>query len=190
MNHSALFFISSKKHLVFWVFILALYFINCQHNKIVKKPIVQKNDTISGKVIKIIDGDTYDILLEGNKQIRIRMEGIDAPEKGMPYYKVAKNYLKEMCITQQVKVVVTGSDNQDRKIAYTYLNDGRELSREMLKAGLAWHFIKYNTDKDLAAIQSEAQNRKIGIWSQQNPMSPWENRRLHRIGISTKDSFK
>ena len=55
---------------------------------------------ISGKVIKIVDGDTYDILLDNLTTKRIRMEGIDAPERGMPFYKVAKDYLGTLCFGQ------------------------------------------------------------------------------------------
>jgi endonuclease YncB( thermonuclease family) len=185
MNH-----LNLPKSIVPSLFLIMVLFISCHQKRKIQTAYIAKNDTIQGKVIKIIDGDTYDILLEGNTQLRIRMEGIDAPEKGMPYYKVAKNFLKDKCILQQVKVQVTGTDNHGRKLGYTYLEDGTELSREMLKAGLAWHFIKYNTDPELAALQMQAQEQKFGIWSQPNPMTPWQNRRLHRLGISTKDSFK
>ena len=90
----------------------------------------------TGKVIAILDGDTYDILLNGNTPTRIRMEGIDAPEKGMPYYKVAKNYLGQLCFGKEVRLQITGKDHHDRTLAFSYLADGTELSHEMIKAGL------------------------------------------------------
>ncbi len=142
-----------------------------------------------GKVISILDGDTYDILVEGNKTIRVRMEGIDAPEKGMPFYRVSKSYLGEMCFNKNVRLEVTGKDLHGRTLAFSYLDDGRELSHEMIKAGLAWHFKKYSTDKVLSNLEIEARNSKRGLWVNKNPMPPWENRRLHREGISTKDFF-
>ena len=140
-------------------------------------------------MIGIIDGDTYDILIEGNSTIRVRMEGIDAPEKGMPYYKVAKKHLSELCFGKQVILKNTSKDNHSRTLAFSYLEDGKELSHEMIKVGLAWHFKKYNSDSDLAELEMEAKNSKIGIWTDDNPMPPWENRELHRSGVSTKDSF-
>jgi micrococcal nuclease len=158
-----------------------------KNSKSVKLEIGKPN---SGKVVGIIDGDTYDILMDGNKTIRIRMEGIDAPEKGMPFYKAAKKYLSTLCFGKQVTLKISGKDNRDRTLAFSYLENGTELSHEMLKAGLAWHFKKYNSDSVLAQLEIEAQNAKIGIWSMENPMSPWDNRSLHRNGISTKDSFK
>ncbi len=144
---------------------------------------------IPGKVIAIIDGDTYDLLVEGKKTVRVRMEGIDAPERGMPYYRVAKQYLGSLCFGKTVILQVTGIDNHGRYLGFTYLDDGRELSHEMIKAGMAWHFKKYSSDKVLAKLELEARDAKRGLWKDKNPMSPWRNRSLHRQGISTKDSF-
>lgn len=143
-----------------------------------------------GKVIAIIDGDTYDLLINGNQTVRIRMEGIDAPEKGMSFYKVSKNYLSTLCFNKQVKFIPTKEpDSHNRLIGFTYLEDRTELSHEMIKAGMAWHFKKYNSDEDLADLETEARNSKKGLWLNENPMSPWENRRLHKKGISTKGMF-
>jgi len=145
-------------------------------------------DNVYGTVYSTVDGDTYDLLIEGIKTIRIRMEGIDAPESGMPFYMVSKNYLGKLCFNKNVKVHVTKLDGT-RYIGFTYLDNGTELSHEMIKAGLAWHFTKYNTDEDLSNLEIEARVAKIGLWKDNNPMPPWENRRLHRQGISTKDLY-
>lgn len=142
----------------------------------------------SGKVISILDGDTYELLLDG-KPTRVRMEGIDAPEKGMPYYKVAKRHLGDLCFGKVVQLKVTGPDKYGRTLAFSYLEDGTELGHEMIKAGMAWHYTKYSSDPELAALEIEARKNKIGLWADENPMAPWENRKLHRAGISTVDSF-
>lgn len=147
------------------------------------------SSSISGKVISIIDGDTYDILLEGKKTMRVRMEGIDAPEKGMPFYRVAKNYLGKLCFEKRVRLDIQSKDMHGRTIAYSYLDNGLELSHEMVKAGLAWHFKKYSNDSSLANLEIKARNLRLGLWTNPHPMSPWKNRKLHRAGISTKDSF-
>lgn len=169
--------------------LLTTLFISCESRSKNKKAESQSEKPNSGKVIGIVDGDTYDILLTGNKTVRIRMEGIDAPEKGMPYYRKAKHYLADLCFGKNVRLEIHTTDNHDRKVSFSYLDDGTELSHEMIKAGLAWHFKKYNSDDDLAKLELEAQNARIGIWSMEDPMSPWDNRALHRNGISTKDSF-
>jgi micrococcal nuclease len=137
---------------------------------------VMNQDTLTGRVIKIIDGDTYDLLTKDTVQYRVRMEGIDAPEGGMPFYRVSKNYLGELCFDQQVTVLVNGKDRYDRILGYSYLEDGRELSREMLRAGLAWHFKRYNQDPALDSLEIEARNRKVGLWGDKDPKAPWDYR--------------
>ena len=151
---------------------------------------IENENIIYGKVIKIVDGDTYDLLINGDTTIRIRMEGIDAPEKGMPFYKVSKNYLGTLCFGKKVRLERTSMDKRNsRPVGFTYLEDGRELGHEMIKAGLAWHFKKYNSDLDLAELEKEAREAKLGLWKDDNPMDPTRNRNLHKQGISTKDSF-
>lgn len=121
-----------------------LVFNSSCHSKSGRRQYLNNGENVSssniGKVIKILDGDTYDILLESNKTIRIRMEGIDAPEKGMPFYRVAKNYLGKLCFEKNVRLEILNTDMHGRTVAYSYLDNGTELSHEMVKAGLAWHF--------------------------------------------------
>jgi len=146
-------------------------------------------DNFTGLVVGVLDGDTYDVLTSEKEQIRIRMEGIDAPERGMPYYKVAKKHLSQLCFKKNVRVEISSTDRYGRTIGYGYLEDGRELGHEMLKAGLAWHYKKYNSEEEMASLEEEARESKIGLWADTRPMAPWDNRRYHRNGISTKDSF-
>lgn len=130
-------------------------------------------------ISKIIDGDTYIINSNGEK-IKIRMEGIDAPEKGMPYYKESKEFLKRLCLSKKIKFIQSSKDRYGRIIAKTYLEDNRELGREMIKYGLAWHFNKYSQDTSLARLEIEAQNKHLGLWKDANPVAPWEYRKLKR----------
>ena len=146
-------------------------------------------EIIKGKVIGIIDGDTFDLLNDSNKTYRIRMEGIDAPEKGMPFYQVSKKYLASLCFGQRVTVQITQTESGNRKIGFTFLSSGNELSHEMIRAGLAWHYVKYNSDRDLAALEQEARQEKRGLWKDPHPLPPWEIRKIRRSGQSTKDLF-
>ncbi len=177
-----------KNLALIWVLLLFIPINSCTCNN-GNDTSLKKGSIVSGKVIAIIDGDTYDILLQDNKTVRVRMEGIDAPERGMPYYQKSKKYLSDLCYGKHIKIKITGVDDYKRILAYSYLEDGRELSQEMIKAGLAWHYKKYNSDKTLSYLEKKARNQKKGLWSEKNPMPPWTNRRLHRQGISTKDSF-
>lgn len=176
-----------SKYLLCNIILCLVLFASCTSNSIKSNDSGEAKE-ISGKVIKIIDGDTYDLLTADKQTLRVRMEGIDAPEKGMPFYKVSKNYLGSLCFQKNVTIKVIETDVHERLVADTYL-DSIELGQEMLKAGLAWHFKKYSSDETLAQLEKEARNNKIGLWSDPNPIAPWEIRRLHREGISTKDSF-
>ena len=178
-----------KKVAYILLFSVFLFNASCNSRSGNRKAYSQIEQVETGKIIGIVDGDTFDILMEGNITVRVRMEGIDAPERGMPFYKVAKNYLSNLCFGKQVKLKISHKDNHNRTLAFSYLEDGKELSHEMLKAGLAWHFKKYNSDVDLEQLEIDARNSKIGIWQDENPMPPWINRNLHRNRVSTKDSF-
>ncbi len=143
-----------------------------------------KNDTAGkseqwGKVIKIVDGDTYDILLDNNTTKRIRMDGIDAPERGMPFYKVAKDYLGQICFGKSVRILQTNTDRYGRAIAKSYLGDS-ELGLLMVEAGYAWHYKKYSSDEQLASAEMEARNKRIGLWSDENPIAPWNWRKFSK----------
>ncbi len=136
--------------------------------------------SIIGEVITIIDGDTYDLLTEEKQIIRIRMEGIDAPERGMAFYRVAKNYLGELCMGKTIRIIKVDTDRYGRVLAWSYLPNGHELGHEMIRAGMAWHFKKYNSDEDLAKLEIEARAARIGLWRDVNPVAPWEHRTQQR----------
>ena len=174
---------------IFWFSLtLATLFAGCSSH-VDQNISYQTNYTLTGKVIAIIDGDTYDLLTPEKEPLRIRTAAIDAPERGMPFYKVSKQYLAKLCFGKTVSLKEDARDRYDRIVAFTYLPDGTEVSEEMLRAGMAWHFKKYNTDPKLAQLETDAREAKRGLWVDRNPMEPWRNRKLHRNGISTKDSF-
>jgi micrococcal nuclease len=179
-----------KRYITFLLlFSFSIFIASSNSNNGKRIPFALKEQDVKGRIIGIVDGDTYDILVGGNKTVRIRMEGIDAPEKGMPFYKVSKQYLADLCFGKYVRLEINDTDSRGRKIAFTYLDNGKELSHEMIKAGLAWHFKKYNNDADLANLEVQARAARVGLWIDHSPMPPWKNRELHRKGISTKDMF-
>ncbi|HOV12371.1 MAG TPA: thermonuclease family protein [Bacteroidales bacterium] len=159
-------------------------------NETIKIQLPAIGDTITGKVVAVIDGDTYDVLVKGDTSLRVRMEGIDAPEKGMAFYKVAKKYLSDLCFGKNVKVLVTGIDGHSRVLGFTFVDDNLELSHEMIKAGYAWHFKKYSKDKNLASLEQEARKAGIGLWYDENPIAPWEFRKLMRQGNTAEEIYR
>ncbi|MCO6486496.1 MAG: thermonuclease family protein [Saprospiraceae bacterium] len=132
-----------------------------------------------GKVVSITDGDTFDVL-NGREKTRIRLEGIDCPEKKQPFGQRARQSLSELCFRQSVRVEETGRDRNRRVIARVYLEDGRCINHEMLRQGMAWHFTRYSEDPEYAALERRARSLRTGLWADPHPVAPWDWRTRKR----------
>ena len=133
-------------------------------------------DTLKGKVIRIVDGDTFDLLTEGMAIIRIRMNGIDCPESKQANFKLCKEALSDFIFGKIVWVIIHKKDRWKRSLADVYL-DQKNINYEMVKEGFAWHFTKYSSDVDLARLEKTARKFKKGLWAAPNPIPPWQFRR-------------
>lgn len=142
-------------------------------------PILANAATISGKVVKVVDGDTIDVL-QDRQTVRIRLNGIDAPESGQAYGKAAKQFVLELAAQQIVKVEVFEKDRYGRSVGDVILSDGRNLNREIVRAGYAWWFRKYSKDQSLGRLEDEARKARRGLWQDKNPMAPWDWRKMKR----------
>ena len=129
----------------------------------------------TGKVVKIADGDTITVLHNKTQQ-KIRLEGIDAPEKGQPYGTKARQALADKIFGQTVRVEWKQRDRYQRIIGRVYFGD-RDISLEMVKEGFAWHYKKYSKEAALADAEKEARKAGRGLWADKDPMPPWEWRR-------------
>jgi micrococcal nuclease len=132
------------------------------------------------KVISIADGDTITVL-QGTIQIKIRLYGIDCPESHQAFGNKAKQFTSSLVFGQRVRVKPVTKDRYGRSVAWVY-SDSKCLNEELLKVGLAWHFKKYSTDKNLSDLEIEARQKRVGLWSDPKPVAPWEYRRLKRAG--------
>jgi endonuclease YncB( thermonuclease family) len=128
---------------------------------------------IKGKVIKIADGDTYTLLNDENKPVKIRMYGMDCPEKMQPYGRVAKDYLASLIFSKIVEIKVLKADRFGRILAVTFC-EGKNINEEMLKAGLAWHYKYYDSNARWAELEQKAKEKKVGLWKDSHPIAPWE----------------
>jgi endonuclease YncB( thermonuclease family) len=153
---------------------------SCNLSTVQPSAIISSGDSVKGKVVSVVDGDTYHLLLHGNQNVKVRMYAIDAPEKTMPYFQASKQYLSSLIYFKDVTLVPTGKDRNGRWLGYTYLPDGQEISHEMVKAGMAWHFKRYNQDDDLAQLENQARDLKLGLWADNYPVPPWEFRKEKR----------
>lgn len=157
-----------KKHLPY---LIIIFFLTCQH------AIAQQK--IFGKVVRISDGDTITILDSLNQQHRVRLHGIDSPEKGQDYYQVAKEYIGQLCFQREVEVSILKYDHYKRAIGKVYI-DSTEVNVSMLKAGLAWHFLQFDKSEEYALAEAEARLNKRNLWSLKTAQAPWEFRKIKR----------
>jgi micrococcal nuclease len=132
--------------------------------------------TLRGKAVRIVDGDTFDLLV-GTTTHRIRLAGIDAPEKGQDFGTASKLLLGKLCSNQTLTVMVTDVDRNKRKIAEIYTEQKLWINKELIAKGMAWHFKKYSSDIQLANAELSARKQKVGLWSLKNPVAPWDWRK-------------
>ncbi len=130
----------------------------------------------SGKCVSVTDGDTIKVMRQGKAE-RIRLYGIDCPEKKQPFGTKAKQFASDLVYKKIVEIKPIERDRYGRTIAWVYVG-GKCLNKELLKAGLAWHYKQYSKDRDLAELETEARQKKIGLWS--DPIPPWKFRKLKK----------
>jgi len=135
-----------------------------------------KNNTklILGKVVAITDGDTFKLLDQDSTLHRIRVANIDCPEKKQPFSTRAKQFTSDQIFNKNITIKVQSKDRYGRVIANVIYNDSLNLSKELLKAGMAWHFVKYSKDKSLQFFENEARLKNVGLWTDKAPIPPWE----------------
>jgi micrococcal nuclease len=129
-----------------------------------------------GKVVRVVDGDTIDVLKDG-KALRIRLNGIDCPEKKQAFGAKAKEFTSNLIFRKTVVVKEKEIDRYGRTIADIYLSDGTWVNKEVILKGFAWHYKRYSKDENLAAAEQTARRLKIGLWSDPSPLEPWNYRR-------------
>jgi len=127
------------------------------------------------RVVGVHDGDTITCLDETNQQQKVRLAAIDAPEVGQEYGRASREALAAMVFGKTVSVADEGRDQYGRWIGRVNV-DGLDVNRQMIATGNAWHFTEFSNDPTLAALQEQARSQKIGLWSQPDPIPPWQYR--------------
>lgn len=135
-------------------------------------------DTLKGRVVGISDGDTVTVLDAFNIQWKIRLMGIDAPEKSQPFGQKSKQHLSDLVFDKPVTVEYSKKDRYGRTIG-KILVDGVDANLQQIKAGFAWHYRKYQKEQNpndralYAAAEEAARVGQIGLWADPEPMPPW-----------------
>jgi len=146
-------------------------------------PLLVHADILTGKVVRVADGDTVTILDSSRQQHKIRLMGIDAPERKQAYGQRSKQSLSEMVAGKTVSVDWNKRDRY-RRIVGKILLDGRDVNLEQVKRGMAWHYKAYQREQDVedrsayAQAEDQAQRSKAGLWADARALAPWDWRRL------------
>ncbi|MBW3523551.1 MULTISPECIES: thermonuclease family protein [unclassified Chryseobacterium] len=143
-------------------------------------PVILFSQNRSYKVIGVKDGDTVEILMDGKPQV-VRLSHIDCPEKKQPFGNNAKQFASDLCFGKKVKLS-TGwkKDRNKRLLAEIILSNGKNLNKELVKNGFAWHYKKYSKDNSYDDLEKQARKLKVGLWTDKSPTAPWEWRRSRK----------
>jgi micrococcal nuclease len=134
----------------------------------------------SGQVIRVLDGDTIEVLYN-QKAHRIRLHGIDCPEKGQPFGKVAKWATSALVFGRTVMVQGHDTDKYKRLVADVLLADETNVNQKLVKDGWCWWYRKYApSDAVLEALEAEAREANRGLWIDPRPVPPWKWRKKTR----------
>src|SRR5215475_10706145 len=154
-------------HSVVWLFLMAV-------------PILGHAEQFTGKVVGISDGDTLKVLREG-KAVKVRLYGVDAPEKAQAFGSKAQQSTAALVFQKEVTVHIHTTDQYGRLVGDVLLPDGRSLNQELVKAGVAWWYRPYApNDIMLAQLEAEDRTAKRGLWADAHPVPPWQWRKGQR----------
>ncbi|ECQ4629173.1 thermonuclease family protein [Salmonella enterica] len=140
--------------------------------------------TLTGRVVRVIDGDTVVVLTAPATEVRIRLAGIDAPEKGQPYGQRARQFLASRVAGRVVEI---SGDSRDRygRTPGTIWTDGRDINAELVCSGIAWAYRVRNEVQNPACLQCEntAREQKKSLWQEPSPVPPWQWRKQLRPDV-------
>ncbi len=150
-------------------------------------------DTLNGKVVRILDGDTVEVLDARNRTHRVRLAGIDAPESKQPFGAKAKRVLSELVGGETLTVEWHKRDRYDRLVGKLML-DGADVNLALVRAGYAWWYRAYageqsSSDRRLyEAAETAARREGVGLWADPRPIAPWDWRAGGATAVPAKPS--
>jgi micrococcal nuclease len=136
-------------------------------------------DELRGKVVSIADGDTITVLDANKKQHKVRLTGIDAPEKKQAFGAKSKDRMGELVAGKDVVVEWKENDTYGRTLGKVR-QGALDINLQMIKDGMAWHYKKFSKSEEFSKAEAEAKVDKKGLWADPNPVPPWEFRKLKK----------
>lgn len=142
-------------------------------------------ESYSGLVVSVADGDTVTVLDGANQQHKVRLSGIDAPEKAQAFGNVSRQHLAKLVFQKRVTIEFEKLDRYRREVGKV-LVAGQDINLQQIEAGLAWHYKKYQSEQPLAdrqaysAAENQASAEQRGLWRDPEPIPPWDFRKSKR----------
>ena len=136
--------------------------------------------SFEGRVVKVFDGDTIEVLV-GDERRRIRLAGIDAPERGQPWSQRSRQALAARVVGKQVRINAVDTDRYGRIVGEVYADDVC-VNCELTRAGHVWAYRYYDPDPIILELEDEARAAERGLWGlpESERIPPWEWRRGRR----------
>lgn len=138
-------------------------------------------ETMTGMVVGVADGDTVTVLVNGHDQIRVRIMGIDAPEKKQAFGQRSKQAMSDCAFGKQTRVEWSKKDRYGRTVGKVSVDDV-DCGLHQIELGLAWHYKAYKREqkpedrKSYAEAEAIARSADRGLWSEHDPIPPWDFR--------------
>jgi micrococcal nuclease len=141
--------------------------------------LVAQEKTSTLKVVGVHDGDSITCLNDDKRQLKVRLDAIDAPELGQPFGQASKKALSDMVFGKTVTVIEKKKDRWGRTVAHV-LVEGKDTNLMMLEQGMAWHYTEYSNNKRLQKAEDHARSVRNGLWADRDPVPPWDWRKTER----------
>lgn len=144
--------------------------------------------TLTGRIVRVLDGDTVTLQDERQTLHKLRLAGIDAPESAMPYGHQATLYLVSLVFAKNVEAVTYKQDRYGRTVA-TLMIGVQDINLAMLQAGLAWHYKRFAQEQPAAQAQAYslaeelARKHNLALWQDSDPAAPWDWRKSRRTKL-------
>ena len=146
----------------------------------------------TAKVQRVVDGDTVHVVNKAGKKFKVRLTGIDAPEKNQPYGLAATYKLTEILINKLVLLKSKPNNGKPytvdryKRVLAKIILDGRDINLSQVLRGYAWHFKRYQkqqspSDRELySEAEIDAKKNELGLWGEKNPIAPWKWRKINK----------
>jgi micrococcal nuclease len=154
-----------------------------------EREIERAHHWLHGRVVAVVDGDTFVIQDRDGHRHRVCMYGVDAPERGQPYWAEAKQSLERQLLNQEIQYEAAEVDAEGRHCVRVYMGDRGErfVNLDLVRRGFGWHHTDREKIREFAEAEREARTHHRGLWADREPVEPWKYRRDHHLNEARRD---